>query len=211
MKGTLPGSALPNHVSLDAAGNSGWHVLLAAQAYARAGGKTFYNDQLLGVRLLGFLIKDLWDHRSTSTIAPVAYAHLLRKLFACNDTSGSGLVVGSSDELKLISERVCTIGIQARNCLMSACKINVCLLNSRRLIKEGNLSCSVAVEDTWRYTLDPYDDPRPRPSVPETIDRMLEGLKEPNHRQKKMEELKLQASSKPCSVSCGINLLQLIL
>ena len=119
----LPGSAIPESVVLDAAGNSAWHILLTAQDYAETGGKSFYNDQLLGVRVLGFLLKDLWDHRNASTIASVGYLHLLHEVFACNDTSGSGLAVGSSNELRLISERVCTMGIQARNCLMSACKI----------------------------------------------------------------------------------------
>ena len=130
---TLPGSPLPEYVTLDAAGNSAWHILLTAQAHALAGGESFYNDQLLGVRVLGFLIKDLWDHRSGSSIAAVAYTHLLRKLFACSDTSRSSLVVGSSNELKLINERVCTMGIQARNCLMSACKRSASLTKSRRL------------------------------------------------------------------------------
>lgn len=111
-------------------------MLLTAQAYAQGDNDkpSLYNEQLLGVRVLGFFIKDFWDHHSTSSLAHTAYKNLLHKLLACNDALDSGFEGQAVRDA--VSEQVCLLGILARNCLMSACKLWVRLPFQKRWLNE---------------------------------------------------------------------------
>lgn len=116
----LPGSPLPKDTNLDSAGTCAWQMLLAAEADAQGDddpSSHFHNLRLLGVRVLGFLIKDLWDHRETSRLSRKAYVHLLRKVFACSDILGKAISGESREEEKAI----CKLGLYTRDCWMSPC------------------------------------------------------------------------------------------
>ncbi|KAJ3517814.1 hypothetical protein NMY22_g13881 [Coprinellus aureogranulatus] len=93
---SLPGSPLPSHPSFDfdAEGNKAWGMLLAAQAYAEGEERSpyHYDEWILGVRVLGYVLLDLWEHRTLSIILRRAYGNVLQKVLEVGEADGGGLL-----------------------------------------------------------------------------------------------------------------------
>ena len=81
-------TALP---SLDTCGLHGtglslWHTLLQAENTALkdpSRTKAKYNDPLIGIRLLGFFLKDFWDHAHDSYLGSNPYARMVTEITSC--------------------------------------------------------------------------------------------------------------------------------
>jgi hypothetical protein len=116
-------SALPSisAVGFDEPDVSAYQLVLRAEAAAlqepRSAAK--YNNNLIGVRVLGWFLKDTWDHRDTLTLAP--FRQLVLEMNYCRSV-GSAIRVNSPEETKAEHEKVYSVGLMYRNNLMRACK-----------------------------------------------------------------------------------------
>lgn len=118
-------SALPpvSNVNFDSDGTHAWKFLLRAEDAALTERSTHakYKDHLVGVRVLGWFMKDFWDHPSHQ-FGTTPYLRLVREIISCLTVN---LVVGSPEEFKAQCEKVYTLGLMYRNHLMRVCKFNI--------------------------------------------------------------------------------------
>ena len=117
-------SSLPSlaDVKVDHEGKSIWPYILEAEqaalkvAPAKPGPK--YNDPLIGIRVLGFLLQDLWLHDKHS-FGLIPYKNLIKHV-----TSGlsiPGYAVGSKEESQAQSKKLQDMGLYYRNHLIRVC------------------------------------------------------------------------------------------
>ncbi|EDR00729.1 uncharacterized protein LACBIDRAFT_295751 [Laccaria bicolor S238N-H82] len=120
-------SSLPSlkDVKLDHEGLSIWPYILEAEravlkvAPTKSGAK--YNDPLIGIRILGFLIQDLWLHDKHSFgITP--YKNLIKQVKS--SLSLLGYTVGSKEESQAQSLRLQETGLYYRNHLIRVFRSN---------------------------------------------------------------------------------------
>ncbi|KAJ7463532.1 hypothetical protein B0H11DRAFT_1700536 [Mycena galericulata] len=97
-----------NEIGLDPDGVSAWHLLLSAERAALALPKPAkYQDKLIAVRLIAWLVKDVYEHRMSA-----AYKSLIRQILSCNDVS---MALGPAQDLEQRHEKVFRVGIDLRN------------------------------------------------------------------------------------------------
>ena len=111
-------TALP---SLDACGLHGtglniWRTLLQAENTAlkdpsRTQAK--YNDPLIGIRLLGFFLKDFWDHAHDGYLGSLPYARMVREIVSCLNKPDN----------KSIYDALVELGLRYRNYLLRVCEL----------------------------------------------------------------------------------------
>ncbi|KAJ3545420.1 hypothetical protein NMY22_g2457 [Coprinellus aureogranulatus] len=108
--------------TFDAQGSSAWNVLTEAYDYAieRDTDLGHGSGKSIGALLLAHLLMDAWKYHGKYTLARIAYATLLRKIFSCNDVSREGIDVGTGNERDAICEKVCSLGVAFRDALLSA-------------------------------------------------------------------------------------------
>ncbi|KAJ7084830.1 hypothetical protein B0H15DRAFT_923519 [Mycena belliarum] len=112
-------------VHLDHNGASLWQYLLSAEqaalenAPASAGPK--YNDPLIGVRVLGFLLQDLWQHQSHS-FGLIPYHRLCVEIASC--LSPHRVIVGSKGEAQAQNAKIYELGLLYRNHLMRVFRLD---------------------------------------------------------------------------------------
>lgn len=113
-------SLLPlNSVGLDEGGRSIWPHLLHAEAVALlCVSSTKYNDNVVGVRVLGFLLKDLRDHRDRS-IGITPYRRVLLEVTLCLHVEG--FAAGCRDEAEVQHQKLYELGLWYRNHLFRFC------------------------------------------------------------------------------------------
>ncbi|KAF7358242.1 hypothetical protein MVEN_00873100 [Mycena venus] len=101
-----------NEIGLDTSGVSAWHILLSAESAALALPKAsaMYQDKVVAVRLIGWFIKDLWEHSRSA-----GYTRLCKEVFSCNNVSAS---TGDAEKVKLCHEKVFTMGLDLRSQLL---------------------------------------------------------------------------------------------
>lgn len=121
-------------VNFDVAGKSLWiHILKAEQAALevapnKAGPK--YNDRLIGIRVLGFLLQDLWTHNRHS-FGLIPYKNLITHIVSC--LSIPGIAVGSEEEAEAQHEKLQALGLHYRNHLIRVCSSGIHSLPSCNL------------------------------------------------------------------------------
>ncbi|KAJ7446652.1 hypothetical protein B0H11DRAFT_2177234 [Mycena galericulata] len=94
-------SSLPSlaDVQVDHDGKSLWPNILSAETAAlkvaptKPGAK--YNDPLIGIRVLGFLLQDLWQHNHHS-FSLIPYKEVIKQIASC--LSIPGYTIGSEEE-----------------------------------------------------------------------------------------------------------------
>ena len=117
-------SSLPSlvDVKLDHEGRSIWPYILEAEraalkvASTKPGPK--YNDPLIGIRVLGFLLQDLWLHDKHS-FNLIPYKNLIKHITL--GLSMSGHAVGSEEESHARSKKLQDMGLYYRNHLIRVC------------------------------------------------------------------------------------------
>ena len=110
-------TALP---SLDACGLHGtglslWHTLLQAENTALndpSRTKAKYNDPLIGIRLLGFFLKDFWDHAHDGYLGSNPYARMVTEITSC---------LNKPDD-KAAYDALVELGLRYRNHLLRVCE-----------------------------------------------------------------------------------------
>ncbi|KAF9479918.1 hypothetical protein BDN70DRAFT_894535 [Pholiota conissans] len=115
----LPSTATTN---FDAEGTRIWHLLLAAEKEAldiSPGLPAKYNDNLIGIRVLGFFLKDFWDHQDCYPFRLTPYRHLV---FVLNCTTEDD--PENSEPFQARMKKVFELGIEYRNHLMSIYRPN---------------------------------------------------------------------------------------
>jgi hypothetical protein len=116
-------STLPpiSAVDFDENGISAYRLVLSAEAAAllEPHSSAKYNDNLIGVRVLGWFLKDTWDHSRTLTLAP--FKRLVHDTNSCRNVD-SAIRVGTSEETRAQHEKVYSVGLLYRNKLTRACK-----------------------------------------------------------------------------------------
>ena len=114
----MPVTTLP---SLDACGLQGtglsiWRTLLQAEDTALKDGdrtKAKYNDPLIGIRLLGFFLKDFWDHAHDGYLGSTPYARMVVEITSC---------LSKSDD-KAIYDALVELGLRYRNYILRVCEL----------------------------------------------------------------------------------------
>ncbi|KAG8816850.1 hypothetical protein FRC17_000163, partial [Serendipita sp. 399] len=115
--------ALPslNDVVLDVEGLRAWSLLLSAENAALNDASTSsakYNDNLVGVRVLGFFLKDFWDHSKSNP-----YKRLISGINSCYCVE---IVALKSDaDTRTIHAKVFGLGLMYRNSLMRICEFKM--------------------------------------------------------------------------------------
>ncbi|KAJ6612984.1 hypothetical protein B0H10DRAFT_2165419 [Mycena sp. CBHHK59/15] len=112
-------------VRLDHNGSSLWPYLLSAERAALANPRTGgpkYNDPLIGVRVLGFLLQDLWQHNSHS-FGLIPYHRLCVEILS--SLSIPGTIVGSEGEAQARNAKIYKLGLFHRNHLMRVCESSI--------------------------------------------------------------------------------------
>lgn len=105
-------------VQLDPDGLSVWRVLLRAEAaFLNNPSKTAakYPEIIVGIRILGFLLKDFWDHQKA---AP--YQRLLLEIKSCLNVPDAK--VGSAEEVSGQHKNLYTFGLHYRSFLFPICE-----------------------------------------------------------------------------------------
>jgi hypothetical protein len=116
-------SKLPSlaKVTLDHEGSSLWPLILSAEKSAllnaptTAGAK--YNDNLIGVRVLGFMLQDLWQH-SQHSFGLIPYKRLLKEITSCSSPTH---IVGSQEDTDAQHDAIYKLGLFHRNHLIRVC------------------------------------------------------------------------------------------
>ncbi|KAH7907625.1 hypothetical protein BJ138DRAFT_1137463 [Hygrophoropsis aurantiaca] len=116
----MSSQALPplSQLSFNPDGMSIWRVLLAAEAFALNNlSKTpaKYNDPVIGIRVLGFFLKDFWDH-SHLGFGSTPYECLVHEISSRNTVGDPP--VGGSQEARTRNEAIIALGLSLRNNLM---------------------------------------------------------------------------------------------
>ncbi|KAK7021198.1 hypothetical protein R3P38DRAFT_3543321 [Favolaschia claudopus] len=122
----MPPQSLPviDAVQLDDEGLSLWPTILRAEAAAADVAPKFhskYNNNLIAVRVLGFLLQDFWQHNAQS-FGLIPYHRL------CQEITSSlripDVVVGSEDEAKKQNNNMYELGLLYRNHIMRVFRSN---------------------------------------------------------------------------------------
>ncbi len=109
-----------DEVNFEEHGMTAWYLLLQAEKAAEYTGPAApkYKDKLIGVRILGFFLKDFWERR---TFSLVPYRRLIKEIISCYPTEN--MVAGTSDaEEAAHSGKVANLGLAYRNHLMRVCE-----------------------------------------------------------------------------------------
>jgi hypothetical protein len=117
-------SSLPSlaDVKLDHDGQSLWPNILSAEQAAlkvaptKPGAK--YNDPLIGIRVLGFLLQDLWQH-SEHSFGLIPYKEVTKHIASC--LSIPGHTVGGEEEAEAQHRKLQALGLYYRNHLVRVC------------------------------------------------------------------------------------------
>ena len=112
-------TALP---SLDTCGLQGtglsiWHTLLQAENTALqdpSRTKAKYNDPLIGIRLLGFFLKDFWDHAHDGYLGSNPYTRMVTEITSC---------LNNPDD-KATYDALVELGLRYRNYLLRVCELH---------------------------------------------------------------------------------------
>ncbi|KAJ7364853.1 hypothetical protein DFH08DRAFT_840151 [Mycena albidolilacea] len=119
-------SKLPSlaKVTLDHEGSNLWPLILSAEKSAllnaptTAGAK--YNDNLIGVRVLGFMLQDLWQH-SQHSFGLIPYKRLLEEINSCSSPTH---IVGSQEDTDAQHDAIYKLGLFHRNHLIRVFRSN---------------------------------------------------------------------------------------
>jgi hypothetical protein len=82
--------------------------------------KAKYNDPLIGIRLLGFSLKDLRDHAHDGYLGSTPYSRMLTKITSCL----------SKPDDKAIYDALVELGLTYRNYLFRVCELHDYLPNA---------------------------------------------------------------------------------
>jgi hypothetical protein len=96
-----------------------WRTLLQAEDTALKDAdrtKAKYNDPLIGLRLLGFFLKDFWDHAHDGYLGSTPYARMVVEITSC---------LSKSDN-KAIYDALVELGLRDRNYIL---RVLVCELH----------------------------------------------------------------------------------
>ena len=112
-------TALP---SLDTCGLHGtglslWRTLLHAENTALmdpSRTKAKYNDPLIGIRLLGFFLKDFWDHAHDGYLGSNPYTRMVTEITSC---------LNKPDD-KATYYALVELGLRYRNYLLRVCELH---------------------------------------------------------------------------------------
>ncbi|KAH8804193.1 hypothetical protein DL96DRAFT_1631437 [Flagelloscypha sp. PMI_526] len=112
MRSAQNGIPLPplSTVTFDEQGLSVWAFLLSAEKAAYISAST--HDNLVGSRVLGHLLSDLWDHRHLS-LGAAPYRHLCFEIECCIGMTGA--LVGSEEETRIHHNNLWALGVAYRN------------------------------------------------------------------------------------------------
>jgi hypothetical protein len=108
---------------LHGTGLSLWHTLPQAENTALKDPsctKTKYNDPLIGIRLLGFFLKDFWDHAHDGYLRSNLYAHMVMAITSC---------LNKLDD-KATYDTLIELGLRYHNYLLQVCELHNYLLNA---------------------------------------------------------------------------------
>ncbi|KAH9930257.1 uncharacterized protein B0H18DRAFT_1116953 [Fomitopsis serialis] len=120
-------SSLPSvaDVEVDHNGKSLWPNILSAERAALKVAPTKpdakYNDSLIGIRVLGFLVQDLWQH-SQHSFGVIPYKEIIKQIASC--LSIPGHTVGSEEEAEAQHEKLQALGLYYRNHIIRVFRSN---------------------------------------------------------------------------------------
>jgi hypothetical protein len=98
-------------------GLSLWHALLQVENTALKDPsctKTKYNNPLIGICLLGFFIKDFWDHAHDGYLGSNPYAHMVMAITSC---------LNKLDD-KATYDTLVELGLRYHNYLLQVCELH---------------------------------------------------------------------------------------
>ncbi|KAJ6514889.1 hypothetical protein C8R47DRAFT_1181805 [Mycena vitilis] len=109
--------SLPDGHELDHEGQSLWrHILSAEQDALQLPPKSSkYDSPLVGIRVLGFMLLDLWHHRQHS-FGAIPYKQLISQITSCLVIKGA--VVNSQEETDAQHQKLQETGLHLRNHLI---------------------------------------------------------------------------------------------
>jgi hypothetical protein len=124
-------TALP---SLDTCGLHGtglslWRTLLHAENTALmdpSRTKAKYNDPLIGIRLLGFFLKDFWDHAHDGYLGSNPYTRMVTEITSC---------LNKPDD-KATYYALVELGLRYRNYLLRVCELHDYLARHSKFTKQ---------------------------------------------------------------------------
>ncbi|KAJ7834823.1 hypothetical protein B0H14DRAFT_2797991 [Mycena olivaceomarginata] len=102
-------------VELNHEGKNLWPLILPTKTGAPKAGTPKYTDNLIGARVVGFLLQDLWKHQSHS-FGLIPYKCLVRDISLCFSVPGVG--VGTEAEAQVQYTAIYKQGLFYRNHLM---------------------------------------------------------------------------------------------
>ncbi|KAH7921611.1 hypothetical protein BV22DRAFT_1038422 [Leucogyrophana mollusca] len=119
----MPSQELPplSQLKFDPDGLSVWRMLLAAEAFALNSSPTRYNDTVIGVRVVGFFLRDFWDH-SHLGFGSTPYRRLVLAISSCNAMGNHP--PGSLQQVQDRNEAIIALGLRLRNYLMRLFRSN---------------------------------------------------------------------------------------
>ena len=124
-------TALPSleTCGLHGTGLSIWRTLLQAENTAlrdpsRTDAK--YNDPLIGIRLLGFFVKDFWDHTHDGYLGSAPYARIVTEIASCL----------SKPDGEATYDALVQLGLRYRNYLLRVCELHDRLLRYSKCTKQ---------------------------------------------------------------------------
>jgi hypothetical protein len=109
-------TALPTTVPLEENGRSVWPFLLRAESAAITSSAK-YNDEGVAIRVLGFLLLDLWNHQGTS-LGTTPYKLMLREVKSSLVTEHP---IGGQEEQDEHNRKLYELGYIYRNNLFRVC------------------------------------------------------------------------------------------
>ncbi|KZT19818.1 hypothetical protein NEOLEDRAFT_1172850 [Neolentinus lepideus HHB14362 ss-1] len=112
----MPSTPLPESPGFDAEGTRTWQLLLRAEKMAMPlsrAATSKYKDQLVAVRVLGWFLKDFWDHTSRTDFGLLLYHRLITEISSCYHTE-QPVEVGHS--------KVIQLGLSYSNQLLRVCR-----------------------------------------------------------------------------------------
>jgi len=112
-------TALPSleTCGLHGTGFSIWHTLLQAEDTALRDPSLTnakYNDPLVGIRLLGFFVKDFWDHAHDGYLGSAPYARIVTEIASCL----------SKPDGEATYDALVQLGLRYRNYLLRVCELH---------------------------------------------------------------------------------------
>jgi hypothetical protein len=112
-----------DEITFEEHGKSAWVLLLQAEKAALGQPSSATRDNsLVGIRTLGHLLEDFWEHRVLlDGLGTTAYARIIKEVQTCSALTGHP--AGSDEEIADVHEKLFEFGLRCRNYILRVCEL----------------------------------------------------------------------------------------